>query len=89
MARLPGDPWGALKIIDPACEIELRDQQGNVVADGEPGELWSRSNCNAVREITEGIPSLVDGWVTTHDVFIKKQHYYYIQGRSRDTFKTN
>lgn len=89
MARLPRDPWGSLKIIDPTCEIELRDQQGNVVADGEPGELWSRSKCNAIREITEGMPSLVDGWVTTHDVFIKKQQYYYIQGRSRDTFKTN
>jgi acetyl-CoA synthetase len=89
MARLPGDPWGSLKLFDAECEIELRNQKGDVVVDGEPGEMWTRSKCNAVREITEGIPSLVNGWVTTHDVFIKKQGYYYIQGRSRDTFKTN
>lgn len=89
MVRLPGDPWGSLRSFDPECEIELRDQQGNVVADGEPGEVWTRSKCNAVREITQGVSSMVNGWMTTHDVFIKKQHYYYVQGRSRDTFKTN
>jgi len=89
MVQLPGNPLGSLRLVDSELELELRDQQGYVVADGEPGEVWTRSKCNAVREITQGAPSFVDGWVTTHDVFIKKQDFYYMQGRSRDTFKTN
>jgi acyl-coenzyme A synthetase/AMP-(fatty) acid ligase len=89
IVRTPDSPWGSLKLFDAECEIELRDQHGNVVPDGQPGEFWTKTKCNAVREITEGIPSLVDGWITTRDVFIKKENYFYIQGRSRDTFKTN
>lgn len=89
VARMPNDPWGSLKILDSEIEIELRDAQGNVVQDNEPGEIWMKTKCNAVREITEGIPSLVDGWLTTRDVLIKKQNYFYMQGRSKDTFKTS
>jgi acyl-coenzyme A synthetase/AMP-(fatty) acid ligase len=89
LARMPGAPWGALRIFDSELEVELRDAQGNVVQDNEPGEIWMKTKCNAVREITEGIASLVDGWLTTRDILIKKQDYFYMQGRSKDTFKTS
>jgi fatty-acyl-CoA synthase len=88
LVRQPNTPWGSLTLFESELQIELRNAQGDLVQDNEPGEIWMKTKCNAVREITEGIPSLVDGWLTTRDILIKKQDYYYMQGRSKDTFKT-
>jgi len=71
-----------------ATEIELRDDNGNLVGDGEPGELFSRSPFlfngyhNRPQETAE---TLRDGWVGVGDLAIRdSEGFYSIVGRKKD-----
>lgn len=72
-------------------EVKLLNDQGNTVADGEPGQLWIRTKGGAVADVTaNGTTSFgEDGWRTTNDMMIHKDGVYYMVGRKTDTFKVN
>lgn len=77
---------GAAGILFPGVEAELRDADGNVVRQGEVGELFVRSP-NTFKEYynePELTAKKVDnkGWVRTGDLFqIDEEGYWHIQGR--------
>jgi len=79
-----GAPW-------PCFEVRLLDEQGAEVPDGEAGQLWIRGASCAVGDVTaNGTTSFgPDGWVTTHDMLLRRDGVYYMVGRKNDTFKVN
>ena len=68
------DKPGSCGVPFPLVEIELRDDRGNPVADGEPGELFVRgpTTCNGYWERpADTREAIVDGWVTVGDIAIR------------------
>ena len=86
-----GDPvWigrlsSAGKVL-PTIEIEIRDDDGKVVGDGEPGEIWVRGE--QVSGEYKGREALLDaeGWFPTRDRgWLDDDDYLFIEGRADDT----
>ncbi|GHF78444.1 acyl-CoA synthetase (AMP-forming)/AMP-acid ligase II [Amycolatopsis bartoniae] len=79
-----GRPWTGV-------ELEVRDEQGNPVPAGTPGEIWVRT-ANAFRGYRgadEG-EVLRDGWVRTRDLGqVDERGYVYLAGRARDVIIVN
>lgn len=80
----PGRP-GALGTPEPGTSVEVRDDQGQPVPSGVPGDLWIRAS-NPSRcyvddpEMTAQV--FRDGWVRTGDVArIDEDGYVYVAGR--------
>jgi acyl-coenzyme A synthetase/AMP-(fatty) acid ligase len=80
----PGRP-GALGTPEPGTSVEVRDDQGQPVPSGVPGDLWihasSPSRCYVDDpEMTAHV--FRDGWVRTGDVArVDKDGYVYVAGR--------
>ncbi|MGD1256846.1 class I adenylate-forming enzyme family protein [Mycobacterium seoulense] len=70
----------------PGIELQIRDEDGNVLGPGEPGELFVRGEQVSGRYT--GIGSVLDGegWFPTRDVaLLDEDGYLFISGRSDDT----
>jgi acyl-CoA synthetase (AMP-forming)/AMP-acid ligase II len=70
----------------PGIEVQIRDEDGGVVATGEPGELFVRGE--QVSGKYTGIGSVLDaeGWFPTKDIAtLDEAGYLFITGRSDDT----
>ena len=75
----------------PFCEITTRDEDGNVVADGEQGEIWTRSPANSnvywnKPEATQA--TFVDGWCRTGDLGVVRDGLVSITGRQKDMIRS-
>lgn len=79
---------GSIGMPVPSTDIKLLDEDGNPVADGEPGELWVKgpqvmkgylNRPEATSEI------LKDGWLATGDIAtVDDEGYFYIVDRKKD-----
>lgn len=81
-----GDP-GSIGTLLAGCEARLLDQDGNIVGDNCPGELYVRSGglLSAYKGRTDALePS---GWFRTGDVAYVNQGQYYIVGRTKELIK--
>src|SRR5262249_41432247 len=70
----------------PGIELQIRDEDGNVLAPGEAGELFVRGEQVSGRYT--GIGSVLDenGWVPTKGIAtLDENGYLFIGGRSDDT----
>jgi acyl-CoA synthetase (AMP-forming)/AMP-acid ligase II len=70
----------------PGVEVQIRDESGNVLGPGEPGELFVRGEQVSGRYT--GIGSVLDeeGWFRTKDIAtLDDAGYLFISGRSDDT----
>ncbi len=83
---------GSIGIPIPNVKLEIRDEQGNRVAQGETGEIWAAGN-NIMQgywkdpEMTASV--LVDGWLRTGDLgYQDSDGYFYLVGRSSDMIKS-
>lgn len=84
------DPVDSVGRLLEGIELRLTDEDGNTVPEGQPGKAWFRSPQNAMHEASNNSPSLVDGWITTHDILrITPDRLVYWVGRGNDTFKVN
>ncbi len=75
----------------PFCEITTRDDNGNVLPDGEQGEVWTRSPANAnlywnKPEATK--ETFVDGWCRTGDLGVVENGMLSITGRKKDMIRS-
>jgi long-chain acyl-CoA synthetase len=80
-----GDTVGRLL---PGGDVQFRDEDGNVVADGEAGQIWARNplQFSGYHNDPEGTDAaLKDGWVTAGDVgYIDDEGYVHILDRVKD-----
>jgi acyl-CoA synthetase (AMP-forming)/AMP-acid ligase II len=69
----------------PGVEMQIRDESGNVLGPGEPGELFVRGEQVSGRYT--GIGSVLDeeGWFRTKDIATLDDAGLFISGRSDDT----
>ncbi|KAH7406663.1 hypothetical protein DE146DRAFT_648053 [Phaeosphaeria sp. MPI-PUGE-AT-0046c] len=94
--HVPGgtvDDSGSVGQLDPNCECMLLDDDGNEVADGQPGELYVRGpniclgywrNPDATKESISP-----DGWLKSGDVAIVKNGWFWIVDRKKELIKVN
>ena len=72
----------------PGVRIELHDENGALVAPGEVGEIWVKSEkvmAGYWRDPTQTAEALVDGWLRTGDLGrMDADGYLYIVGRAKD-----
>ncbi|WP_298211052.1 class I adenylate-forming enzyme family protein [Ferrimicrobium sp.] len=71
--------------------LSLRDDQGEIVSPGEPGELWVRGDC-VVNSYWPDEPTNLteDGWLKTGDLLSSQPHgelYFYGRVGARDLIK--
>lgn len=77
----------------PGYGAQIRDEDGNVVADGETGELYMQSESFAAyywkkRDQTRN--TFRGRWLKTGDLYKRDADgYYFYQGRADDMFKSN
>lgn len=83
-----GEYKGTIGFPVPSTEIKLLDDDGNEVAEGEPGEMWvkgpqvMRGYLNRPEASDE---ILKDGWLATGDIArADDQGYFYIVDRKKD-----
>ena len=72
--------------------VEIRDEEGAIVAVGQSGEIWVKASLSKgyIDEFA-GNPGelVVDGWVGSGDIgFIDEDRLLYLVGRKRDMIKT-
>ncbi|KAJ2895268.1 putative 4-coumarate- ligase protein [Zalerion maritima] len=94
--HVPGgvkDDSGSVGRLDPNCEAKLVDDEGKEVEKGKPGELVVRGpniclgywrNEKATKECLGG-----DGWLSTGDVAVEKDSYFWIVDRKKELIKVN
>ena len=83
---------GTLGQVVPGVEVELRDPEGRVCDDGEPGRLWIRSasNTSGYWRRSELTRDLVHGdWIRMGDVLVRDGDEYRHVGRVDDLFKVD
>lgn len=70
-------------------EVKLVDEEGNVVPDGVPGELYGRGACSMRGYIGQPDPFDEHGWFATGDILYKDEDgLYYFCSRSKDMIKS-
>ncbi|WP_419662893.1 BclA4: benzoate-CoA ligase [Desulfosarcina variabilis str. Montpellier] len=75
----------------PGYKVEIRDELGNVINNGEEGELWVSSNTLAAcywnkPEKTDN--TFQNGWMKTGDrMQVDEKGYFFYTGRSNDALK--
>jgi fatty-acyl-CoA synthase len=73
------------------CEISVRGDDGEVLADGEAGEIWTRSAANA-REYWNKpeatAETFVDGWCRTGDLGTVRDGRLTVTGRKKDMIRS-
>ncbi|MDE2364789.1 MAG: benzoate-CoA ligase family protein [Hyphomicrobiales bacterium] len=74
-------------------DLELRDEAGRSVADGESGELWVRSDTIAAgywNQLEKTRRNFVGGWLRTGDKYVRRPDGAFVfQGRADDMFKVS
>ena len=90
----PGDAFadpGSVGRAMAFCELSLRDDEGEVLADGEIGEIWTRSPANA-REYWNrpeaNAETFVDGWCRTGDLGTVRDGRLTVTGRKKDMIRS-
>ncbi len=83
---------GSSGTVSPLTEVKLVDEEGNEVVKGEPGVLWTRSDCSGLYYVREHEKSkatfLGDEWVNTGDMFTQDENdYFWFAGRADDMLK--
>ena len=71
----------------PIVEFSFRDENGDEVPPGEPGEIWVRSSAAIQGYFSGGKESdkPIDGWMGTGDIgYISDEGFLYICGRVKD-----
>ena len=71
----------------PIVEFSFRDENGDEVPSGEPGEIWVRSSAAIQGYFSGGKESdkPIDGWMGTGDIgYISDEGFLYICGRVKD-----
>jgi len=71
----------------PIVEFSFRDENGDEVPSGEPGEIWVRSSAAIQGYFSGGKESdkPVNGWMGTGDIgYISEEGFLYICGRVKD-----
>ena len=85
-------PGSAGRILPP-FEARIVDDQGMPVPSGTPGNLLLRGNCIAPcywnRPDKTAETMLADGWLSTGDIFVEEDGFFFYQGRSDDMFKVD
>ena len=70
----------------PGIEVEIRDDEGHVLAPGETGELFVRGPQVSGRYAEIGSTLDAQGWFSTKDVAsVDEEGYLFVGGRSDDT----
>lgn len=92
VSNRPGDIHpGSSGVPVPGYEIELRDAAGQVVPDGEPGNLWVRGESIALgywRRTAASRSVFVGEWLSTGDTYVRSADgVYTCMGRSNDLLK--
>ena len=94
--HVPGgryDESGSVGLLDPNCECKLLDEDGKLVAAGEPGELHIRGpniclgywrNDKATRESFDE-----NGWLKTGDVMVVRDNWFWVVDRKKEMIKVN
>ncbi|HKX78077.1 MAG TPA: class I adenylate-forming enzyme family protein [Novosphingobium sp.] len=68
----------------PTVEIEIRDEEGNVLPPGEPGEIYVRGD-QVSGEYKERSALVEGGWFPTRDAgFMDEDGYLFLSGRADD-----
>ncbi len=76
---------GSAGRVVPMVEVEIRDDDGNVVAQGETGILYVRGE-QIAGEYATGSLLDADGWFCTRDsAWLDDEDYLFIEGRADDT----
>ena len=71
----------------PIVEFSFRDENGDVVPSGEPGEIWVRSSAAIHGYFSGGTEAdrPINGWMGTGDIgYISDEGFLYICGRVKD-----
>lgn len=94
--HVPGgrfDESGSVGLLDPNCECKLLDEDGKLVAEGEPGELHVKGpniclgywkNDQATRESLDA-----EGWLKTGDILVVKDNWFWVVDRKKEMIKVN
>jgi acyl-CoA synthetase (AMP-forming)/AMP-acid ligase II len=94
--HVPGgalDETGSVGLLDPNCEAKLVDDEGKVVAEDTPGEMYVRGpnvclgywkNEAATRESLDA-----DGWLRTGDVMVRRGDSFWVVDRKKELIKVN
>lgn len=77
---------GASGFPSPIVDFSFRDEDGNAVSPGAPGEIWVRSSTAISGYYSGGgEDEFVDGWFKTGDIgYINDEGLLYICGRAKD-----
>ena len=69
----------------PTIEVSIRDDEGNPVPAGTPGEVWVRGEQVAGEYLQQGSKLTVEGWFPTNDGGeLDDEGYLYVTGRLDD-----
>lgn len=70
----------------PGVEVTIRDEEGNEVAAGTPGEIYVRGAQVAGEYLEQGSKLVSDGWFPTRDRgWLDEGGFLFVEGRADDT----
>ena len=75
----------------PLCEISIRDDEGLELADGDRGEIWTRSPANSLgywQLPAATADTFVDGWCKTGDYGVVDGGALSVTGRKKDMIRS-
>lgn len=92
LARGMEDDTGSVGIMHPNCIFRLVDDDGNDVAEGEPGELWVQTPTMTkgyYRNPEATKAAFVDGWYCTGDILQQRgeRGLWYVTDRKKELIK--